>query len=261
MGDPGTPAVRLTGLVKTFGRTRAVDGVDLVVPAGSFFGIVGPNGAGKTTTLSMATGLLRPDAGRAEVGGVDVWADRGAAVAVHRDTGVLPEEPRLFDRLTGRALLRFTGELRRMPVAVVRDRTEQLLDVLDLTGSAGTRVVDYSQGMKKKIGLAAALLHAPRTLFLDEPFESVDPISARTIRDVLASHRAGGGTVVFSSHVMELVERLCDTVAVFARGRVVAAGPLDEVRGGRPLDEAFAELVGGGREAGRGLSWLGSSSG
>lgn len=167
----------------------------------------------------------------------------------------------MFDRLTGAALLRFTGELRRMPAAVVGERTEQLLDVLDLRDAARTPVVDYSQGMRKKIGLAGALLHAPRTLFLDEPFESVDPLSSRTIRAVLDQHRAAGGTVVFSSHVMDLVERLCDTVAVFARGRVVAAGPLADVRSGRSLDEAFADLVGGGRAAGEGLSWLRSSSG
>ena len=235
----------------------AVAGVDLEVPAGSFFGLVGPNGAGKTTTLRMTTGLLRPDGGTAVVDGVDVWRD---PVAVKARMGVLPEDLRLFDRLTGAELLSFTGELRSMDARTIADRTTDLLDVLGLREAAGTMVVDYSQGMRKKIGLAAALLHAPRVLFLDEPFESVDPVSARTIRAVLERFTDAGGTVVFSSHVMDTVERLCDHVAVMAAGRLVAVGPTDVVRGGRPLEDVFVELVGAG-SSGEGLSWLGSSSG
>jgi ABC-2 type transport system ATP-binding protein len=251
-------AVVLRGLAKSYGPKVAVAGVDLDVPAGSFFGLVGPNGAGKTTTLRMTTGLLRPDAGTAVVDGVDVW--RGGVEAKRR-MGVLPEDLRLFDRLTGAELLGYTGELRSMDRAVIAARSGELLDVLGLAEAAGTLVVDYSQGMRKKIGLAAALLHNPRVLFLDEPFESVDPVSARTIRSVLQRFTEGGGTVVFSSHVMETVERLCDHVAILHAGRLVASGLLDTVRGGRPLEDVFVELVGAGGVEGQGLSWLGSSSG
>jgi ABC-2 type transport system ATP-binding protein len=250
-------AVSLRGLSKRFGVKLAVDGMDLDVPRGAFFGVVGPNGAGKTTTLRMATGLLRPDAGTAVVEGIDVWAD---PVSAKRRIGVLPEDLLLFDRLSGRQLLTYSGLLRGLPSALVAERTGQLLDVLGLSADAGTLVIDYSQGMRKKIGLAAALLHAPSLLFLDEPFESVDPLSARTVRAVLDSHREAGGTIVFSSHVMELVERLCDRVAVVHEGRLVVTGSLDEVRGGRSLEEAFVALVGGRTTGAEGLPWLGTSS-
>lgn len=251
-------AVALHGLVKHYGTKVAVAGVDLVVPAGSFFGLVGPNGAGKTTTLRMATGLLRPDAGRVVVDGVEVWRE---VVAAKARMGVLPEDLRLFDRLTGWELLTYNGLLRSMPTAVIEARAAELLEVLGLQDAAGVMVVDYSQGMRKKIGLACALLHAPRVLFLDEPFESVDPVSARTIRRVLQRFTSGGSTVVFSSHVMDTVERLCDAVAILHAGRIVVAGPTDEVRGGRPLEDVFVQLVGAAPDAGGGLSWLGSSSG
>jgi len=167
----------------------------------------------------------------------------------------------LFDRLTGFELLTYNGLLRSMAPAVVEARAAELLDVLGLHEAAGTMVVDYSQGMRKKIGLACALLHAPRVLFLDEPFESVDPVSARTIRSVLQRLTAAGSTVVFSSHVMETVERLCDAVAILHAGRVVATGPIDDVRRGRPLEDVFVELVGAGPDAAGGLGWLASSSG
>ena len=247
--------MQIQGLAKRFDAKVAVAGVDLEVPAGSFFGLVGPNGAGKTTTLRMTTGLLRPDAGTAFVDGVDVWR---TPVEAKRRMGVLPEDLRLFDRLTGAELLSYTGELRSMEASVIAARAGELLEVLGLAEAAGTMVVDYSQGMRKKIALAAALLHAPRVLFLDEPFESVDPVSARTIRSVLTRFTDGSGTVVFSSHVMDTVERLCDHVAVMSAGRLVAAGRLDDVRGGRPLEDVFVELVGAARGGDEGLAWLGS---
>ncbi len=250
------PAVLARGLWKRFGRTTAAAGVDLYVPAGSFFGLVGPNGAGKTTTLSMLTGLLRPDAGSALVDGVDVWAD---PLEIKRRIGVLPEGLRLFERLTGSELLTYVGRLRRLPAAEIESRTAELLSVLDLAATGDTLVVDYSTGMRKKIALAAALLHNPRVLFLDEPFEGVDPVSARVIRAVLERYTATGSTVVFSSHVMELVERLCDAVGVISAGRVVASGPLDVVRGDRSLEDVFVELVGAGGPDEKNLSWLGSS--
>jgi ABC-2 type transport system ATP-binding protein len=250
-------AVRLLGLVKRFGPKVAVAGVDLAVPVGSFFGLVGPNGAGKTTTLRMTTGLLRPDAGTAIVDGVDVWAD---PVSAKSRMGVLPEDLRLFDRLAGSELLAYPGELRSMGRAVIAERSAELLGVLGLSEAAGTMVVDYSQGMRKKMGLACALLHAPRVLFLDEPFESVDPVSARTIRSVLQRFTSAGGTVVFSSHVMDTVERLCDHVAIMNAGRLVAWGATEQVRGGRPLEDVFVELVGAAGPAdGAALRWLESS--
>jgi ABC-2 type transport system ATP-binding protein len=251
------PAVAIRDLQKRFGATIAVAGLSLDVPHGSFFGLVGPNGAGKTTTMRMATGLLRPDAGAVWIDGIDVWAD---PVAAKRRIGVLPEDLNLFERLTGMELLTYHGLLRRMDVGVVVNRAHGLIETLNLADAADTMVVDYSHGMRKKIALAAALLHDPRVLFLDEPFEAIDPVSARAIRLVLERLTQTGATVVFSSHVMELVESLCDRVAIIAAGRVVTSGTLDEVRQGRPLEDVFVGLVGAGQVAGDNLGWLGSSS-
>lgn len=256
-GRDDVPAVAIRGLRKVFGDKVAVAGLDLDVPAGSFFGVVGPNGAGKTTTLKMVTGLLRPDAGSAWIEGVDVWAD---PLEAKRRVGVLPETLDLFDRLTGRQLLTYTGLLRGLPADLVAERSGELLDVLGLADAAGKLVVDYSHGMRKKVALAAALLHGPRVLFLDEPFEAIDPLSARTLRAVLERHLAAGGTVVFSSHVMELVERLCDRVAIIHDAELVAVGSLDEIRGDGSLEDAFVERVGGDRTDSAGLGWLGTSS-
>jgi len=252
-GAPPPPALSLRGLTKRFGSTTAVDHLDLDVPAGSFYGVVGPNGAGKTTTLSMATGLLRPDAGRAVVLGEDLWQD---PVRAKRRLGVLPDGVRLFDRLSGLELVRYTGLLRGLPRDVVESRAVELLDALGLAAAGSTLVVDYSAGMTKKIALACALVHAPRLLVLDEPFEAVDPVSGATIREILTAYVAGGGTVVLSSHVMDLVERLCDHVAVISAGRVLAAGPLDAVRAGVRLEERFVALVGGHKDLTGSLAWL-----
>ena len=246
-------ALAMRDLVKRFDRVVAVDGVDLDVPTGSFFGLLGPNGAGKTTSLSMAVGLLRPTRGRAYVLGHDVWAD---PVQAKRLLGVLPDGVRMFDRLSGSELLAYQGLLRGMAPAVIDQRAAELLDVFGLADAGRTLVVDYSAGMKKKIGLACALLHAPRVLVLDEPFEAVDPISAATIRDILRRYVAGGGTVVFSSHVLELVERLCTHVAILTEGKIKAVGTLDEVRAGRSLEDVFVSTVGGRVSTGEELSWL-----
>ena len=228
----GHAALQLTGLSKRFGDKVAVDQLSLTVPTGSFYGLVGPNGAGKTTTLSMATGLLRPDAGQSLVDGVDMWRDPLKAKAL---VGNLSDGVKLFDRLTGEQLVTYNGLLFGLERAEVAERVADLLKLLDLESAAGTLVVDYSAGMTKKIALACALVHAPRLLVLDEPFESVDPVSAANIRDILTGYVQNGGTVIVSSHVMDLVQRMCDHVAVVAAGRVLVAGTVDEVRGGSTL--------------------------
>ncbi|MEE6296308.1 ABC transporter ATP-binding protein [Georgenia wangjunii] len=251
------PALHLWGLHKRFGPKVAVAQLSLAIPAGSFFGIVGPNGAGKTTSLNMATGLLRPDAGTAYVHGVDVWAEPALAKP---DLGVLPDGVRLFDRLTGLELVTYAGLLRGMPAERARAHAEQLVDVLGLREAGATLVADYSAGMTKKAALACALVHAPRVLVLDEPFESVDPVSAAGIRAILEDFVARGGTVVLSSHVMDLVQRLCTHVAVLAQGQVVAAGTIADVSAGEDLETRFAQLVGAEPNQVE-LSWLRPSSG
>lgn len=251
-GSDAPAALSIRGLAKRFGDKIAVNGINLDVPAGSFYGLVGPNGAGKTTSLSMATGLLRPDYGQVWVHGVDVW---NQPLEAKKLMGILPDGVRLFDRLSGEQLVTYAGLLRGMDRHTVAGRVADLLQALDLANDAGTLVVDYSAGMTKKIALASALVHAPKLLVLDEPFESVDPISAANIRDILHSYVVSGGTVIVSSHVMDLVQRMCDHVAVIAGGNVLAAGTVNEVRGGSSLEDRFVELV-GGRTQTEGLEWL-----
>ena len=250
-------AIEVRGLRKSFGDKEAVAGIDLDIAAGSLAGLVGPNGAGKTTSLSMMTGLLRPDAGRVVINGLDVWADPVAAKAV---IGVVTAEARLFERLSGEEMLEYAGRLRGLPVAEARSRTAQLLDVLDLTADAKRLVADYSTGMRKKATLGCALIHNPTVLFLDEPLEGVDPISADVIRRLLTRFTLSGSTVLFSSHVMELVEQVCDHVSIIDKGKIVATGTTDQVRGGKTLQQAFIDLVGPRANDEEVLSWLGSSS-
>ncbi|MPY92292.1 MAG: ATP-binding cassette domain-containing protein [Acidimicrobiia bacterium] len=203
----------------------------------------------------MAVGLLRPDAATSAVLGADVWAEPMGAKS---SMGVLPDGLAMPERLTGREVLTFIGRLRGLDPGLVERRAQELLEVMELTGSERSLVIDYSTGMRKKIGLATALLHNPRLLVLDEPFEAVDPVSASTLKGILVRYVANGGSVVLSSHVMALVEQLCVTVAVMADGRFAASGPLDEVRGPGTLEESFVRLVGGDVAGGEGLSWLGS---
>ncbi|ROP74323.1 ABC transporter ATP-binding protein [Curtobacterium sp. PhB115] len=246
-----------TGLVKRYGQTLAVDEVDLEIRQGSIFGVVGPNGAGKTTTLSMITGLLRPDAGSVTVLDHDVWTDPAAA---KRSLGVLPDRLRLFDRLTGAQLLYYSATLRGLDRATARARSADLAEAFGLGDALGRQVADYSVGMAKKIALAATLIHSPRVLVLDEPFESVDPVSAATITDILRRYTRGGGTVVLSSHSMELVQRTCDSVAIIVGGKVLASGTMAQVRGRKSLEDKFVELA-GGRVVAESMEWLHSFSG
>lgn len=254
--DPRPTVLAVAGLRKRFGDTVAVDDVSLDVREGSFYGIVGPNGAGKTTTLSMITGLLRPDAGSVVVHGVDAWAEPVRAKHV---IGVLPDRLRLFDRLTGAQFLQYAGTLRGLSAKTVRARSGDLAAAFGIEDALDRLVTDYSAGMTKKIALAAAMIHSPRLLVLDEPFESVDPVSAANVVDILQRYTAAGGTVVLSSHGMDMIQRVCDSVAIIVRGQVLASGTIDEVRGEQTLEERFVDLA-GGRKAAEGMEWLHSFS-
>ena len=246
------PAVSIRGFVKTFGKKVAVDNLSLDIPAGSFYGLVGPNGAGKTTTIKMLTGLLMPDAGSASIFGNDVWSDVNRA---KRAIGLMPQADEIFKTITGLQLLTYAGMLREMSRAEAVRRANDLLSAFDLTEAANTMVSDYSTGMTKKICLATAMIHSPRVLVLDEPFEAVDPVSSANLKDILAEYVSTGGTVIISSHVMELVEKMCSHVAIINEGHVAAAGTLEEVAQGKNLEDRFMELVGGRHAAAR-IDWL-----
>lgn len=247
-----TAAVSIRGLMKRFGDNIAVNGLSLDIPVGSFYGLVGPNGAGKTTTLNMVTGLLKPDGGMAVILGNDVWTDVNAAKRV---IGVMPQPEQIFDRLTGLQLLVYCGMLRGMPRAQAMQRAGDLLRAFDLTAAENIMVADYSAGMTKKICLACAMIHSPRILVLDEPFESVDPVSSANLKDILIEYVATGGTVIISSHVMALVEKMCTHVAIINRGVVCAAGTVEQVAAGEDLEDRFLELVGGRHDAAH-IDWL-----
>jgi ABC-2 type transport system ATP-binding protein len=253
---PGDVVLQVKGLLKSFGDTVAVDRIDLNVRSGTIFGVVGPNGAGKTTTLSMITGLLRPDAGEILLAGTDVWASGSKA---KREMGILPDRLILFDRLTGRQLLHYAGLLHGLDPQTVKARTADLISTIGLDEAQHRLVTDYSAGMTKKVALAAAMIHAPRLLVLDEPFESVDTVSAERIIDILNRYVAAGGTVILSSHSMDLIERICDAVAVIVDGRILAAGAVADVRGDQSLEERFVDLV-KVSNAGEDLEWLRSFS-
>lgn len=251
--DPETQALAVRDLTKVFGEQRAVDKLSLDIPRGSIYGVVGPNGAGKTTMITVAAGLARPTEGRAWIAGHDVWAD---PLAAKRAMGLLVDGVPVFDRLSGREYLSYLGGLRGLEPADVAARSTELLDALGLADAGAKYIVDYSAGMTKKILLAGALLHNPEILILDEPLEAVDPVSGRLIQHILRDFAARGGTVVLSSHVMELVEGLCDHVAIIDQGRVLTAGHVDEVRQGESLVDTFVGFVGGGELAEGAFGWL-----
>jgi ABC-2 type transport system ATP-binding protein len=256
------PAIVTHELLRVFGQKAAVNYLNLTVQRGEFYGFLGPNGAGKSTTIKMMVGLLRPTSGQVYVGGVDVWHEQLRARAL---MGVLPEYLNLYERLTGREFLVFAGHMYGLPEADIQRRAEDLLQVLTLTDDAGKLIVDYSVGMRKKIALAAALIHRPQVLFLDEPFEGIDPVSSRTIRDILRDLTQHGTTIFFSSHIMEVVERLCTRVGIINQGKLVAEGSLQELReratgaGGAgkdaTLEDIFLNVI-GARDEVHNLSWL-----
>ena len=236
------------------GSRKLLEGVTVGLDDGSRVGILGPNGAGKTTTLTMATGLLTPDRGTAYVHGVDVWGDTQRARGL---LGVMPDGMRLLDRLSGPDFLVHVGMLHGLDASTARERAQELLAALDLAEAGKKLISDYSAGMTKKIALSAALIHSPRVLVLDEPFEAVDPVSAANIRQILTDYTRRGGTVILSSHVMATVQQLCTHVAIIDKGRVLVAGTTDEVAQGGDLGERFTSLVGGVHSE-EGLSWLGN---
>ncbi len=250
-------AIETKGLRRSFGDLVAVDGIDLAVPKGSLYGFLGPNGAGKSTTIKCLTGLLRPTAGTMRILGIDPLAD---PVGVKRRVGVMPEDLALFERLSGAETLSFVGQVHGLDRETIRARSEELLQVMDLAGDAGAMVADYSHGMKKKLALSVALLPAPRLLFLDEPFEGIDAIASRQIKDLLLGFVKGGGTIFLTSHILEIVERLSDWIGVIHKGRLIAEGPVAELRagasGGRTLEEIFLGLVGAGELQKPALAWL-----
>jgi ABC-2 type transport system ATP-binding protein len=260
---PASFSVEAEGLVKQFGTkaavTTAVDNISVRVREGEFFGFLGPNGAGKSTTIRMLCGLLKPTAGRIRVAGLDLATQ---ALEVKRFIGVLPEEASLYERLTGREFLIFAGRMYGLPKPEAERRTDDLLHLMELDEARDKMIVDYSMGMKKKTALASALIHRPRVLFLDEPFNGIDPISVRAIRTVLRQLTDRGTTIFFSSHVMEVVERLCTRVAIINHGRIVAEGTLDELRdqaqsgGNAHLEDVFLKLVEARVDSEETLSWL-----
>jgi len=261
------PAIATQGLRRTFGPLTAVDNVNLVVEAGQFFGFLGPNGAGKSTTIKMLTGLLAPSAGTIEVLGTDLVAN---PVAVKQQIGVVPEGMALVGRLTGPEYLNFVGRMYGLTRETAAQRAVELLEFMHLANESKKLVADYSHGMQKKLALAAAVIHAPKVLFLDEPFEGVDAIAAGTLKSMLQGMISRGATIFLTSHVLEIVERLCSHVAIINRGQLVAQGSLDELRSGvraqvhdqsgsekLTLEEIFLQVVGGAKETGQELSWLG----
>ncbi|MFP3913983.1 MAG: ABC transporter ATP-binding protein [Actinomycetota bacterium] len=256
--DESAPAVWTRRLVRRFGKANAVDELDLAIRPGEFYGLLGQNGAGKTTTIRMIVGLLRPTSGSAGVGEFDTWK---SPLEVKKRIGVLPEEFNLYERLTGAELLDFTAAMHSVPRRDALARRDDLLGMLDLEEDAGKLVGDYSRGMRKKVALAAAIIARPPVLFLDEPFEGVDAVSARLIRRLLSRYTELGATIIFSSHEMHLVEKLCTRIGIMSHGRLMLEETPAELctrMGVATVEDAFIAAVGGEAEE-KSLAWFESS--
>jgi ABC-2 type transport system ATP-binding protein len=250
-----TLAIETHALTRHFDGTCAVDQVDLRVERGTFYGFLGPNGAGKSTTIKMLTGLLAPSGGRVSVLGCDML-DAAESLEAKRRIGVIPEDLALFDNLTAREQLTFIGRMYLLPRTTIRSRIDELLPLFGLENEEKKLTLEYSHGMKKKLALAAAVLPNPDLLFLDEPFEGVDAITSRVIRDMLVGYVARGSTVFLTSHVLEIVEKLCTHVGIIDKGKLVEQAALEELRRGSSLEDRFLEIVGSDPEATRKPSWL-----
>jgi ABC-2 type transport system ATP-binding protein len=252
MSDP-TPAIEVHDLRKIYDGKPAVDGLSLTVPRGSFFGFLGPNGAGKSTTIRMLTGLIPATGGTIELLGLPMPAEE---LAIKQRIGLVPDESLLFDRLTGLEFLEFVGRMYSLARPLARQRAEELLDLFELADERRKLIAEYSKGMRKRIAMAASLIHRPELFLMDEPFEGVDAVGARLMKDILVDQVRHGATVFLTSHVLEVVERLCDHVAIINAGRIVAEGSMDDLRAGtHTLEEVFVRTVGRDREY-EGLEWL-----
>ena len=250
---PDQLAIRVRGLTKHYGKKAALRGLDLSVPRGKFFGFLGPNGAGKTTTIHTLIGLLPPTAGEVEVLGLKIPAQMTAAKQL---IGVVPDESVLFDRLRGEEFLEFVGRMYGLERDLALSRARELMTLFELEYKSTTLISGYSKGMKKRVALAGALIHRPQLFLLDEPFEGVDPVGARLMKEILVEQVARGATVFLTSHVLEVVERLCDRVAIVDQGRVVAEGSVAELRSAEEtLEDIFVRVIGGERAMQR-LEWL-----
>lgn len=253
MGRMQPPAIELTDLKKVYGTTAAVDGLSLQVPSGSFFGFLGPNGAGKTTTIRMLMGLAVPTSGSVSLLGLPM-PER--AVEIKQRIGLVPDETLLFDHLTGMEFLEFVGRMYRLERAVARERGRELLALFELDGEPKKLIAEYSKGMRKRVAMAAALIHRPQLFLMDEPFEGVDAVGARLMKDLLLDQVRHGATIFLTSHVLEVVERLCDRVAIINEGKVVLEGSMAELKeGSDSLEDAFVRVI-GGHHTGEALGWL-----
>lgn len=251
--DASSPAIRTADLRKVYGDKAAVDGLTLTVPRGCFFGFLGPNGAGKTTTIRMLTGLTPPTSGSIELLGLPVPEQ---SIAVKRKVGLVPDESLLFDRLTGLEFLEFVGRMYGLERPVARARGGELLALFELDSSPRKLIAEYSKGMRRRVAMAAALIHRPELFLMDEPFEGVDAVGARLMKDLLLDQVRQGATVFLTSHVLEVVERLCDTVAIIHEGKLVMERAIGDLRyGPDTLEDVFVRVVGGGRTVEK-LDWL-----
>ena len=253
----GVPAIHIENVVKSYGGIRAVDGLSVTVPQGCFFGFLGPNGAGKTTTIKMLVGLSQRDSGTMHVLGMPLPQ---RSLEIRKEIGLVPDDTLLFDYLTGPEYLEFVARLYAIPRPRAKERGCELIDLFQLSGNPRKLIGEYSKGMRKRVAMAAALIHRPRLFLMDEPFEGVDAVGARLMKDILLEQVHRGATVFLTSHVLEVVERLCDQLAIINRGKIVAQGTMAELRhqakeGATSLEDIFVNLVGAGRYNEK-LDWL-----
>jgi ABC-2 type transport system ATP-binding protein len=251
--DESTPAIEIQNLRKVYGSKAAVDGLTLTVPRGSFFGFLGPNGAGKSTTIRMLTGLIPPTDGSIKLLGLSMPDQE---LEIKKRIGLVPDESLLFDRLTGGEFLEFVGRMYGLARPIANERSSELLELFELGDQPRKLIAEYSKGMRKRVAMAASLIHRPALFLMDEPFEGVDAVGARLMKDILLDQVHHGATIFLTSHVLEVVERLCDRVAIINQGRIVREGAMHELRAGsETLEDVFVRVVGAEREFER-LDWL-----
>jgi len=248
-----SPAIAVRDLRKVYGDKAAVDGLNLTVPRGTFFGFLGPNGAGKTTTIRMLMGLAPPTSGSIELLGLPMPDND---VEIKGKIGLVPDETLLFDHLTGLEFVEFVGRMYKLPRSVARERAQELIELFELDGAQRKLISEYSKGMRKRVAMAASLIHRPQLFLMDEPFEGVDAMGARLMKDILHEQVRRGATIFLTSHVLEVVERLCERIAIINEGKIVADGTLSELRAGsESLEDLFVRTV-GAEPMGESPNWL-----